>query len=186
MLRFVKERNGDRTIWPVLALYWRERGLWGSGEVWNINFGFMKRKIFALFAIVILAVAGASARDKVYRDASVLPQQAQLTLKKAFPKASVNRVKVDQDLLGVKDYEVVLNNGTEIEFSKTGEWKEVDCGHKAIPQLFVMKSIRDFIFKNHKGRSVVKIEKDDKRYDVELDDGTDMEFDRAGNFLRYD
>lgn len=144
------------------------------------------KKLLALISVVLLSVATMSARDKVYRDASVLPQQAQQILKKNFPKAAVNRVKVDHGILGVKDYEVVLNNGTEIEFDKDGEWKEVDCGHQAVPQSFIINPIKTFISKNHKGRSVVKIDKDDNDYEVELNDGTELKFDRAGNFLRYD
>jgi len=146
----------------------------------------MIKKIFALITIVLLSVSSVTARDKVYRNASVLPQQAQQTLKKAFPKATVNRVKVDHNLLGVNDYEVVLNNGTEIEFTKNGEWKEVDCGHQAVPQTFIINPIKTFISKNHKGRTVVKIDKDDKCYEVELNDGTELKFDRAGNFIKYD
>ncbi len=144
------------------------------------------KKLLALISVVLLSVATMSARDKVYRDASVLPAQAQQTLKKNFPKASVNRVVVDQNLFGTKDYEVVLSNGAEIEFNKDGEWKEVDCGHQAVPQGFVLAPIRTYIQKNHKNKSIVKIDKESNDYDVELNDGTELKFDRAGNFLRYD
>lgn len=133
-----------------------------------------------------MAVTSASARDKVYRDAGVLPQQAQQTLKKNFPKATVNRIVADHSVFGVKDYEVILNDGTEIEFNKEGEWKEVDCGHRAVPQEFVINPIRSFLQKNHKGKTVVKIDKDSNDYDVELNDGTELKFDRSGKFLRYD
>lgn len=144
------------------------------------------KKLILLLSIVLLSVTSVMARDKVYRDASILPKQAQQTLKKAFPGTKVNRIKVDDNLLGRSDYEVVLDNGTEIEFTKNGEWKEVDCGHRAVPQTFIINPIKTFIKKNHKGSSVIKIDKDDKSYDIELNDGTELKFDRAGKFLKYD
>ena len=146
------------------------------------------KKILAMIAVALgLAIATpAAARDKVYHTADALPAAAQQTLKKNFPKAAVNRVKVDSNMFGAKDYEVVLSNGAEIEFKKDGEWKEVDCGHSAVPAGFVPNAIRNYINKNHQGGVIVKIEKDSNDYEVELADGTDLKFDRAGKFLRYD
>lgn len=117
------------------------------------------KKLFAIIAILAFAVTAVSARDKIYRDASVLPALAQQTLKKGFPKAQVNRVKVDEGLFGGKDYEVILNNGAEIEFNKEGEWEEVDCGHRAVPAIFVLKPISNYIKSNHRNLQIVKIEK---------------------------
>lgn len=128
----------------------------------------------------------AVAKDKIYHSADVLPATAQKTLKSAFPKAAVNRVKVDESLFGNKEYEVILSNGTEIEFNKEGDWKEVDCGRSAVPAAFIPAAIRTYVKTNHKGCSVIKIDKDTNDYDVELSNGVEMKFDRSGKFLRYD
>ena len=119
----------------------------------------MKKIALALIAL-LMAVLPVAARDKVYRDSSVLPAAARATLTKAFPKAKVNRVKVDKGVFGKCDYEVVLSNGAEIEFNSKGEWKEVDCGHQGF---FA-----------------------DEGLDIELSNGVDLEFDRSGRFLRID
>lgn len=144
------------------------------------------KKLFAIAALIFALAIPAAARDKVYRSASVLPQPAKELLKKYFPKVTVNMVKVDSNLLGVKDYEVVLANGTEIEFDKEGLWEEVDCGHKAVPAGIVPGNIRSYVAKQHKGQNIVRIEKDSNDYEIELSDGTEMKFDRAGQFMRYD
>ena len=134
----------------------------------------------------MLAVLPLAARDEVYHSADVLPQNAQQTLRKAFPKSQVTRVKVDKSILGSKEYEVILNNGTEIEFDNEGDWKEVDCGRQAVPAMFVLKSIQNYVRNNYKGQAIIKVDKDKNRYEVELVNGTDLEFDRAGNFLHVD
>lgn len=144
------------------------------------------KKLIAIFAAMMLAVLPLAARDEVYHSADVLPQNAQQTLRKAFPKSQVTRVKVDKSILGSKEYEVILNNGTEIEFDNEGDWKEVDCGRQAVPAMFVLKSIQNHVRNNYKGQAIIKVDKDKNRYEVELVNGTDLEFDRAGNFLRVD
>lgn len=144
------------------------------------------KKLLALMAAIMLAILPMSAKDEVYHSANVLPQTAQQTLKKAFPKAQVTRVKVDKSIFGNKEYEVILNNGTEIEFDNNGDWKEVDCGLKAVPEVFVLKSIRTYVNGNFKGQAITKIDKDRDSYDVELSNDVDLKFDRAGRFLRID
>lgn len=144
------------------------------------------KKFIALLILTAIVILPACARDKIYRSADVLPTAAQQTLKKNFPKAEINRVKIDTGVFGGKDYEVVLDNGSEIEFNKDGEWTEVDCGHKRVPDGFILQSIKEYIKTNHKKTWVVKIEKSNKDYDLELSDGTELKFDRSGKFLRYD
>lgn len=144
------------------------------------------KKFLTLLTLLCVSALSMSARDRVYRDAKALPAQAQETLRKAFPKSEVNRVKVDENMFGYRDYEVVLADGVEIEFDKDGDWTEVDCGHRAVPELFVIAPIRQFVKANHGKAVVVKVDKDRKSYDLELSDGTELKFDRAGKFLRYD
>lgn len=144
------------------------------------------KKFLCLALVALMSVAAASARDKVYRDAAILPSSAQKTLKQAFPKVAVNHVKVDTNILGKADYDVVLNNGTEIEFNSDGDWKEVDCGNSAVPAMFVLKPISNYVNSNYKGAKIVQINKDRNDYEVELSNGVDLKFDRAGKFLRID
>lgn len=143
------------------------------------------KKLMLLMAAVLMAVLPLAARDKIYRSASALPQKSQEILKKNF-KADVNRVKVDDSLFGGKDYEVVLSDGTEIDFDSDGDWKEVDCGHRAVPKFFIIAPIQTFVSKNHKGATIVKIDKNRNDYEIELADGTEIKFDRSGDFQRYD
>lgn len=143
------------------------------------------KKLFLLIMIVFVAVTAANARDKYYRDASVLPVAAQTQLKKAF-KAQVSLIKVDKSLGRVNEYEVVLADGTEIEFDRAGNWKSVEVGKGAeVPAAIVPESIRKYVKKTQK-QKIVGIEKGRSHYEVELANGVDMIFDFSGNFVRYD
>lgn len=144
------------------------------------------KKLIAFIAVIMLTVGATYARDKYYHNADPLPAAAKSMLSKYFSGLKVSQVKEDAGLLGVEDYEVILNNGTKIEFNKDGSWKEVNGGINAIPKALLLKSINTFISKNYAGNKIVKIQKERNKYEVELNNGMELDFDRAGNFLRIE
>lgn len=145
----------------------------------------MKKLLIA--CAMILGIAGfACARDSYARDASALPKAAQTTIANNF-KSKVSLVKIDKDWGRISEYEVILTDGTEISFDKDGNWDNVEVNNtKSVPAAFVPKSIRAYVAKQQPGQRIVGIDRDRKGYDVELSNGIDLKFDKAGNFLRYD
>ncbi|MEE0978255.1 MAG: PepSY-like domain-containing protein [Muribaculaceae bacterium] len=144
-------------------------------------------KKLASLLLAMLMVAGiASARDRISRDMSTLPAAAQQIIKTHFGKTGVNHIKIDSKTFGGEEYDVILNNGTEIEFDQSGNIKEIDCGSRAIPDQLILKPIRDFVAKNFKGQKIVAMEVKRNRYEIELLSGQELEFDRAGKFLKVD
>ncbi len=144
------------------------------------------KKLFLLFAVAIFALIPVSAKDKISRNVADLPAAAQTMLKKYFSGEDVSHIKIDKHFFGGVDYDVILENGTEIEFDEAGTWKEIDCGRRAVPNDLIHKPIRDYIKNNFKNQKIVKIEIKSNKYNIELINGVDLEFDRAGNFLRID
>ena len=143
------------------------------------------KKLIALITAVVLAIGGISARDRVYNSSEPLPAEAKTMLKKYFPLLKVNHVKVDKDLLST-EYEVILSDGTEVDFNKDGDWKSIDRGQKAVPDALVLKPIREYVAKAYPGQKIVDIDKDRKGYEVTLTRGLELEFDTAGVFKKVD
>lgn len=144
------------------------------------------KRLLLILALVIGVTAGVSARDNYAHDASVLPKAAQSILKQ-YTKAKVSLVKIEKDFGRVSEYEVILDDGTEVTFDKNGNWENVEVNvNKSVPAGFVPKSISDYVKKNQKGARIVGIEKERNGYEVELSNGIDMKFDKNGNFLRFD
>lgn len=135
---------------------------------------------------IIAGVTAASARGKVSRDVNDLPKEAQITLSRHFPKAGVSHIKIEKHTFGGTEYDVILVNGAEIEFDSEGKWTEIDCGHEAVPAELILKPIRNYVAKNYKGLKIVKISVERSKYEIELSNGRDLEFSRAGEFLRID
>lgn len=145
----------------------------------------MKKNLFVLLMVAICTFA-AQARDEVYRDATVLPQTAQKFIKSNF-KSDISFIKVEKTLGYTTDYEVVLVDGTEIDFDRDGVWDKVEMPvSKAVPSTIVPKAIAQYVGKNFSGQKIVSIDKESRSYEIELQSGLDLVFDRAGNFKRID
>lgn len=144
----------------------------------------MKR--FLSLALAAVLAVGAYAADRVSRNVNDLPESARTTLTRHFGKAKVSFIKIDDKLLGSKSYEVVLNNGTEVDFDSKGVLTEVESGIKGVPSTLLLKPMKEYINKNYKGAKVVEFKVKKDKYEVELSTGQELEFKRDGSFLRVD
>ena len=142
------------------------------------------RKI-ATVIIVLFAVNFAAAKD-VQIKFSELPKKAQTFVKTHFSESDIASVWKDTEMLLVEDYTVVFNNGTEIEFYPSGEWKEVKSRGTEIPAKIIPNEIAQYVSQNYSGHPIKKISKKRYGYEVELIGGTDLEFSQNGKFLRID
>lgn len=110
-----------------------------------------------------------------------LPQTAQQFIKTHFANLTVGSIMADND-----SYDVFFSNGYKVEFDKKGNWEDVDCRADEVPAAIIPASIRNYVSTNYAGSFIVDISKDNRKYEVELNNGIDMEFDKSGNFLRID
>ena len=142
------------------------------------------RKIVTVVT-VLFAVNLAAANDVPIKF-SELPQKAQTFVKTHFSESDIASVWKDTEMLLVEDYTIVFNNGTEIEFYPSGEWKEVKSRGTEIPAKIIPNEIAQYVSQNYSGHPIKKISKKRYGYEVELIGGTDLEFSQNGKFLRID
>ena len=140
------------------------------------------RKIVTVVT-VLFAVNLAAANDVPIKF-SELPQKAQTFVKTHFSESDIASVWKDTEMLLVEDYTIVFNNGTEIEFYPSGEWKEVKSRGTEIPAKIIPNEIAQYVSQNYSGHPIKKISKERNGYEVELIGGTYLEFSRNGKFLR--
>ncbi len=145
----------------------------------------MKRMFLSLALVMGLSLS-VMADDIYERDDSSLPQPAKNTLSKHF-NDKVSLVKIDKDFGRIDEYEVILDNGTEVKFDRKGNWKSVETpANKSVPKGLIPEAMGKYVKENHKGAKIVSLEKERSKYEVELSNGMELEFDLSGNFLRYD
>ena len=143
----------------------------------------MKKIVLSLMGLVVWAASWA-AGDNLIRFEE-LPEAARATVNRYFDADQVASVKQEYEWLG-SVYEVKFYDGTEIDFLGNGEWKEIDCTPRALPAGLVPSGIARLIEKRFPERKVVKIERDRRDWEVELDDGTDLKFDLQFNLIDID
>lgn len=144
------------------------------------------RKLLILTVVILMGILPASARERVCYDSNELPRTAQVFLKKHFSGSKIHHIKIGKEIFEGEEYDVVLNNGCEVEFDSYGNWDEVYCGAHGVPKALLMKQISDYISKNFKGEKIAGVKIQRAKYRVKFLSGAVLDFDRSGKFMRID
>ena len=134
----------------------------------------MKRNFIFLCAMMVLSAAAFA--DQVV-DPATLPAEIQTAVKTWYPDATVTFAEADWD-----SYEVALSNGAEIDFRKTGDWKQIEC-MAGVPAAAVPEKIAAEIAKKIPDVPVVKIEKEYRGYEVKLQNRMELYFNEKGKLV---
>lgn len=121
------------------------------------------KKIAFLAVCALMAVAAT---------AKTLPEKAAKFLEVAFPERTLL-------LLDAKvNYEVMLDDYTEVDFDAKGNWTEINAKKQGeIPNSAVPAKILESIDKHFQGQKIVKIERGMRGdYEVELINGIEIKF----------
>ena len=145
----------------------------------------MKKILFALVAIFTLGVSNVSADNDKLVSKSELPAKTQQFLDQYFANVKITYAKLERDLFD-RSYEVVLADGTKLEFTSQGEWKDVDCRYEEVPAAIVPQPIREFVTSTHPGEKILKIEKDRGYYEVKLSNRYELTFNKDYKIVDID
>ena len=145
----------------------------------------MKKILFALAAIFTLGVSNVSADNDKLIQKSELPVQAQLFINDHFANVKLTYAKLERDFLE-RAYEVVLADGTKIEFTQKGAWKEVDCRYDEVPAAIVPQAIKDYVAQNYPGEKILKIEHDRGYYELKLSNRYELTFNKDYRIVDID
>ena len=110
-----------------------------------------------------------------------LPQAAQTFLKTHFATKVPLLVTADWD-----DFTIRYESGEKIEFNKSGEWKDIECYNSKVPAGAVPAQISSYISQNYPGKSIIKLERHRSVYEVKLNNGMEVEFNRNFQVIGMD
>jgi len=114
-----------------------------------------------------------------------LPDISKKFIQTYFNQKDISYSKVDHDFWD-KSYEVFFVNGSKVEFNKKGEWEMIDCLNNQIPKGIIPVQILKYVEKNHPGSQIVKIDRDSRDYEVQLNNNLEIKFDFKFNMIGYD
>lgn len=110
-----------------------------------------------------------------------MPQAAQTFLKQHFAKKVPLVVTADWD-----DYTIRYESGEKVEFDKKGNWKDIECYSTKVPAAVVPEQINAYLNQNYPGKSVIKLERHRSVYEVKLNNGMEIEFNRNFQVIDVD
>ena len=139
------------------------------------------KKILSLLVMAIVAIQFSFAGDVITKDMNQLPLPARNFINRHFTKPQVAHIKIDKDLLESAKYEVLLTDGTEIDFDSKGNWEEVSAskGH-AVPVSVVPSFAVSYLKEHNFTEPVTKVERDRNGYEVELSTGVELNVGKQG------
>ena len=116
---------------------------------------------------------------------NTLPAKAQTLLSQHFNGQKVILATIETGVIN-KSYDVVLQNGTKLEFDKKGNLTEIDCKQGKMPAKLIPQAIRNYLKKNYPAQAVKKIEMSKNEYEVELANGLDLTFNKHFQLIDID
>lgn len=138
-----------------------------------------------LILTTILTITGIiSCKDSIIT-ADRLPDAARSFINEYFAENTISYIKKDRGLANIS-YEVVLQDGTEIEFDKSGNWDSVDCKRNAVPAGLVPDAISEYVQVNFPGQLIVIIDREAFGYEIELSSDLELKFDKNGKMQEID
>lgn len=149
----------------------------------------MKRAMKKLIVLAAAAVAFSNFTASADNDRMIttdkLPANSAQFIKEHFADRKVAYAKEERDFLEIQ-YEVMFSDGSKVEFSKDGEWKEVDCRYGSVPAAIVPERIAAHVAGSYPGVAILAIDRDRRDYEVKLANGLELTFDLRFNLIDID
>ena len=144
------------------------------------------KKIFSILALAIATLVGLQSCEKedVMIPAAELPEEVISFLDTHFSGIEVRSVIKDYDN-STYEFEVYLSNGTRIELSRRGEWRNVENHLAGVPHSVVPNKILTYVAENYPDQMIIGIERD-RQIDVELKGGVELVFSLNEDFVKFD
>ncbi|MBO5687726.1 MAG: PepSY-like domain-containing protein [Alistipes sp.] len=143
----------------------------------------MKQFILS-FSLLLLGVGAVLAGPDRAITREQLPATAQQFLQEYFPKAEVTAAHEDGHIVQ-REYDVMLDDGTHIQFAADGRWLEVES-RGALPRGIVPPSIVTYTAKHYPSLTITRIERSRREWEVGLSNGVEIKFNRRFSVISID
>ncbi len=139
--------------------------------------------MFLVCMFLMMGTTYSMAGDGYVVGVQQLPAPAQEVMTKCFADKTLLTILKERG-----EYEVIFNTGEKIEFNKKGEWTEVSCHTTQVPEILIPDPIKARIKADFANSKIVKIDRSSngKKYEVKLNNGLEVEFDKKFNVIKVD
>jgi hypothetical protein len=137
--------------------------------------------------VVALAIFASCDKEEVITE-SKLPSYSKEFLETHFPAVGISHIIKETEGVG-KTYTAYLTNGFDVDFTKKGDWNDVDGHLNEVPQSILdllPSGISEYVNTHFRNPKIVQVNKERYGYKIGLNYDIDLEFNSKGEFLRID
>lgn len=143
------------------------------------------KKVIKIFSLICIIIAVSSCDGQKIITPSSLDPSILSFVKTYFQQSTItNAIYEDHE------YDLLLSDGTKLEFDKKFEWTEIDCErstvYEKVPGALVPQPIYNYITTNYSDNRIVKISRDRDSWSVDLDNNIEIEFDKTFKIREID
>ena len=135
-------------------------------------------------SVVLFSTTACADKNKPIQ-VNELPAKAQTVLTTHFSGQKVTMATLESEIID-KSYNVVLQNGTKLEFDRKGNLTEVDCKQGTVPAKLIPHAIKSYVQTNYSGQNIKKMEIDKNEHEIELSNGLDITFNKRFQVIDID
>ena len=146
--------------------------------------GTIKKMMMVVCSVVLFNTTACADKNKPIQ-VNELPAKAQTVLNTHFSGQKVTMATLESEIID-KSYNVVLQNGTKLEFDRKGNLTEVDCKQETVPAKLIPQAIKSYVQTNYSGQNIKKMEIDKNEHEVELSNGLDITFNKRFQVIDID
>lgn len=144
----------------------------------------LRNRLMALVAFFAVTTTMFANNDKPV-EVNQLPKTAQQVINKHFAGMEVAMATLETGIMD-KEYDVVFTDGNKIEFDRKGQWTNIECEKSQVPSALVPAAIINYVKDKYKGQRILKIEKDNREYEIKLSNGLEITFNKRFKVLEID
>ncbi|MDR3366708.1 MAG: PepSY-like domain-containing protein [Prevotellaceae bacterium] len=143
-----------------------------------------------VFYATFLAAASliAACEEEKNIQANELPTTSLTFVETHFPDVEITAIVREKEGAGA-DYTVYLANGFDIEFSKSGEWNDVDGRLSPLPEsvlALLPESLPEYVAAAFPKFWIVEVNRERYGYEIGLSNGIDLKFNSSGHLIGAD
>jgi hypothetical protein len=147
----------------------------------------MKRTTNLLILSALLSIFSSCEKEKMITEKE-LPAASREFINIHFPDTEISLIVKETETFS-SDYKVYLVNGFEIDFTKSGDWDDVDGKRAAVPESILAllpQGIPAYVKNALHGCYIVEVNRERYGYEVGLSNGMELNFNSTGEFIRID
>jgi len=140
------------------------------------------KKILLFLACAATAFTANAAPQKV--DFDKLPNNSQEFIQKNFSNEKVKSVEMDREASWDK-YTVYFNSGNQVSFEGgSGDCSQIIMKNGSVPEVAIPVKLRSYAGMKYPGQRIVMYQTTADGYKLGLSDGTHVDFDKEGDFVK--